>query len=171
MSRWPLATNRSRQATTRYDQARRCNTPGIRRLSQDTVEWMRMECEHTGGQKHTNKWRKEEITTYSKSTVWKTTKEHGLIIIYIKGLGYCSQHQISVFILTWSLAVVWVDNEDTDDEELQAPPHNFPQQWAACRACTQLGVDWQCNGCPHYKHKPGGEKIRQKRRIAFTLID
>lgn len=33
-----------------------------------------------------------------------------------------------MFILTWSLAVVWVDDEDTNDEELQASPHNFPEQ-------------------------------------------
>lgn len=40
MSRRPLATKRSRQATTRYDQARRCSTPGIRRLSHDTAMWI-----------------------------------------------------------------------------------------------------------------------------------
>lgn len=33
-----------------------------------------------------------------------------------------------LFILTWSLAVIWIDDEDANDEELQAPPHNFSQQ-------------------------------------------
>lgn len=61
-----------------------------------------------------------------------------------------------MFILTWSLAVVWVDDEDTDDEELQASPHNFPQQWVAGGACTEHGIDWQGDGCPHYEHEPGG---------------
>lgn len=30
--------------------------------------------------------------------------------------------------LTGSLAIVWVDDEDTNDEELDASPHNLPQQ-------------------------------------------
>lgn len=38
MSRCPLATNKSKLATTKYDQARRCSTPGILKLSNDTVE-------------------------------------------------------------------------------------------------------------------------------------
>ena len=69
---------------------------------------------------------------------------------------------ISVFILTWSLAVVWVNDEHTNDEELQASPHNFSQQWAAGGACTEQGVDWQGDGRAHYEDKPGGG---EKRRV------
>lgn len=43
--------------------------------------------------------------------------------------------------LTGSLAVVWVDDDDADDEELYTPPHNFPQQRAAGQACAQHGVE------------------------------
>lgn len=33
-----------------------------------------------------------------------------------------------MFVLTWTLAVVWVDNNDANDKELETSPHNFPQQ-------------------------------------------
>lgn len=34
--------------------------------------------------------------------------------------------------LTRSLAVVWIDDEETYDEELKASPCNFAQQGEAC---------------------------------------
>lgn len=67
------------------------------------------------------------------------------------------------FVLTWSLAVVRVDDEDADEEEQYASPHDFPEQRATTRACTQQGVDRKCDGCAHYEHKPGGEKKKSDR--------
>lgn len=61
----------------------------------------------------------------NESTVWNSIKERGVLFIQMV-VQYYSEHQTGVFILTWSLAVVWVDDEDTDEEELQAPPQNFP---------------------------------------------
>jgi len=60
-----------------------------------------------------------------------------------------------VLILTRPLAVVWVDDENTDGEELHAPPRHFPQQREAGGASAEHGVDRQGDGSPHYEHKPG----------------
>lgn len=65
----------------------------------------------------------------------------------------------NVFILTWSLAVVWVDDEETDDEELKASPCNFSQQREACWACPKKRVKWQGDGCPHDEHKPSEKQM------------
>lgn len=127
MSSCPLATNKSRLATTKYEKASRCNTPGIRKLSQDTVEYM------------------NEVWAQTQARTRLSSEEHDLLM------------------LTCSLAVVWIDDEDTDDKELQTPPHDFPEQWATTGACAQQGVDGQSYGCAHYEHKPGGGAEHKER--------
>lgn len=80
--------------------------------------------------------------------------------------------------LTQSTTVVGVDDEEADNEELKASPHNVTQQGAASGACTQLGVDRQGDGRPHDEHKPGGttnthtgveKRLIQTACIAFVL--
>lgn len=64
-----------------------------------------------------------------------------------------------MFALTRSLAVVWIDDEETDEEELKASPCNLPQQGEACGACPKESVDRQGDGCSHYEHKPDEKEI------------
>lgn len=56
--------------------------------------------------------------------------------------------------LTWTLAVAWVDDDETDEEQLKASPRGFAQQRRAGGASAQLRVDGQSDGRPHYEHKP-----------------
>jgi len=85
----------------------------------------------------------------------------------LNNLKHYRECQPCEFALTGSLAVVRVNDDNADDEQLHAPPHNLPEQRATAQACAQQGVDRQRDGCAHDEHKPGGGgKCKVSERIA-----
>lgn len=66
--------------------------------------------------------------------------------------------------LTWTLAVAWVDDDETDEEQLKASLHSFPQQRQAGGASTEQRVDGQGDGRAHYKHKPNIKESKKSQR-------
>lgn len=66
--------------------------------------------------------------------------------------------------LTWTAAVVWVDDEDADEEQLKASPQGLPQQQPAAGASAEQRVDGQSDGRPHDEHKPIKEERKKSQR-------
>lgn len=61
--------------------------------------------------------------------------------------------------LTRPLAVVGINDEETDEEELEAPPGNLPQQGEAGGARPEESVERQGDGGSHYEHEPEEQEI------------
>lgn len=61
--------------------------------------------------------------------------------------------------LTGPLAVVGIDDEEADEEELQASPCNLPQQREARGAGPEKSVERQGDGGSHYEQKPDEKEV------------
>jgi len=67
-------------------------------------------------------------------------------ILQVRGQGYYS----------WPTAV---RERETQHEENDCATENALQQQDSWEMATSSSVEWQCNGCPHHKHKPTTRRI------------